>query len=99
MVSLLKYNNQHLRRGQALVEMLLALAIASFILPALLTGMVTSRTGKPQQMQRQQATALLREASDAVRSIRDQNWTGLATNGTYHPVLGSSWSLVSGSEN
>src|SRR5258708_2718989 len=98
MVSLLKYNNQHLRRGQALVEMLLALALASLILPALLTGMVTSRAGKPQQMQRQQATALAREASDALRTMRDQDWTKVATNGTFHPVFLTNWSLSPGAE-
>ncbi|HZZ98693.1 MAG TPA: hypothetical protein VFG51_02045 [Candidatus Saccharimonadia bacterium] len=92
---------KHLRSqaGQLLIELLLALGIASLVLPALLTGIVASREGKPQQTQRLQATALMREASEAMRSVRELAWAGISTNGTYHlDFSGGHWNLVSGSE-
>jgi len=89
----------HSQAGQLLVEVLLSLAIASLVLPALLTGVIASREGKPQQMQRLQATALMREASEAVRAVRDKNWAEVATDGEYHPeFLDGQWILVSGAQ-
>src|SRR6185503_12415280 len=36
---------------------------------------------------------------ESVRSIREQNWNNVASDGTYHPEISSDhWSLVSGSE-
>ena len=80
--------------GQSLIELLVAIGLAAIILPALLTGFVSSREGKAQQFQRLEATALLRESEEAVRSIREKGWTFITTNGTYHPSTnGSTWSL------
>jgi len=87
-----------LQAGQSLVEILLAMGLAVIILPALLTGLVSSRQGKAQQTQRTQAVYLLNETVDAVRSVREKGWAGFAVNGTYHPVIsGSSWTLATGS--
>lgn len=87
------------RSGQSLVEVLLAMAIASFVLPALLTGVVSGREGKAQQIQRQQAVALMTEAVEAVRSVREKGWAGFAIDGIYHPDTSSgSWGLVLGTE-
>src|SRR3989344_3415432 len=89
----------HYQFGQSLIEIIIAIALASLLLPALLTGLVASREGKAQEEQRLQATALLREAEDAVRSVREQNWSNISPIGTYHPqVSGSAWSLAAGSE-
>ena len=88
----------HLQRGQSLVEIILAMGLAAIILPALLTGLVTSRQGKAQQAQRTQAVYLLNETVDAVRSSREKGWILFANNGTFYPVIfGSNWTLVSGS--
>lgn len=85
--------------AQSLVELLLAIALTSVILPGLLTGFVTSREGRAQQNQRQDATALMREAMEAVRSVRNRGWINVSTNGTYHPAVSSSqWTLSAGSE-
>lgn len=85
--------------GQALVELMLAMALTSILLPALLTGLVASREGRAQLSQRVQATFLLVEAREAIRSVRERGWTALATNGTFHPIISSSiWTLVSGPE-
>jgi len=86
------------QKGQSLVEIILAMGLAVIILPALLTGLVSSRQGKAQQTQRTQAVYLLNETVDALRSSREKGWIGFAVNGTFHPAIsGSSWTLVPGS--
>lgn len=89
----------HSQSGQSLIELLLAIGLMAIILPALLTGFISSREGKAQEGQRLGATALLREAEEAVRSVREKDWNTFALNGTFHPVVsGSAWSLASSSE-
>lgn len=85
--------------GAALVELLVALALTTLLLPALITGFVSARQGRVQQSERSQATMLVREAREAMRVIRERGWEYISVNGTYHPeVSGSSWILVPGSE-
>ncbi|MBI3380278.1 hypothetical protein HY029_06000 [Candidatus Gottesmanbacteria bacterium] len=87
------------QKGQTIVEFLIAIGLASIFLPALLTGLVASREGKAQQTQRLEATTYLKEAEEAIRSVRETNWSSIAVNGTYHPVIsGNTWSLGSNSE-
>ncbi|HSX09694.1 MAG TPA: hypothetical protein VLF93_06065 [Candidatus Saccharimonadales bacterium] len=84
--------------GQMLVELVMAIGIAAIILPALLTGLVTSRQGRPQQQQSLQATELFKETANAVREVRDNSWTTFAVDGTYHPtIVNNAWTLASGS--
>ncbi len=84
-----------LRAGQTLIELILVMGIAAIILPALLTGFVASRNGKPQQQQRLQAVSVLKETETAVKNIKNSNWNALSTNGTYHTqISGSQWSLA-----
>ena len=86
------------QNGQSLVEILLVIGLSALILPALLTGLVSSREGKAQQAQRTQAIYLLNETVDAVRSVREKGWASFAVNGTYYPLIsGSSWTLATGS--
>ncbi len=83
-----------------MVELLIAIGLMAVLLPALLTGLVSSRQGKAQQLQRIQAVSLLKEAEEAVRSIRNADWNSIATNGTYYPqISGSNWGLAAGIEN
>lgn len=85
--------------GQSLIELLLAIAFAGIVLPALLTAFVSSREGKAQQGQRIDATLLFAQAEEAVRSVRESGWPNISVNGTYHPKLsGTTWQLASGSE-
>lgn len=87
------------KRGQLLVELLIAIGLTSIILPALFTGIVASREGKAQGAQRLKAIALLREGEDASRSVKTYDWETFAVNGTFHPVIsGSAWSLAANSE-
>lgn len=92
------------QKGISIVEILITIGLAAIIFPALLTGFVAARSGRAQQDERIQATALVKEAGEAVRVVREKDWTSFADlsnppNQIYHPALsGSSWSIVSGSE-
>lgn len=93
MEQLRRYNNQ----GQLLVELLVALAMMAILIPAVTAGFIASRQGKAQERQRLEATALAREAGEAVRVVRDAGWSNVATSGTYHPeIIGTTWILASG---
>jgi len=85
-------------KGQTLIELLLAIGLTAIILPAILTGLVASRSGKVQQALRLEAVALLKEAQEAVRNVREKDWNTFAVNGTFHPqISASSWILATGS--
>lgn len=82
-----------------LVEILLAIALTAIMLPALISGLLSSREGKAQQGQRVQAVALMKEAEEVVRNVRAQGWSLFSINGTYHPLIsGNVWTFASGSE-
>lgn len=88
-------------KGQSLVELLLIIGISAILLPALLTGLVSSRGGKAQQNQRIQAATLLKEATEAVRSVRESGWDNISTNGTYYPAIdpvSHAWKIILGTE-
>ena len=87
------------RNGQSLVELVIVMGLAAILIPVVFAGFITAQEGKPQQQQRAQATNLMREAEEALRSIRERDWTLVASTGTYHPVVSSgSWALAPGSE-
>lgn len=67
-----------LKKGQSLVEILVVIGLLSILLPALITGIVSSRGGEAQQKQRIDATALLKEGADAVRNIKYNDWNSFA---------------------
>lgn len=88
-----------IRSGQSLIELLVALGLSAILLPALLTGLVTSREGKAQQNQRVIASGLMKEADEALRVVREAGWVTFAVNGTFHPApSGNTWGLLAGSE-
>ncbi len=87
------------QRGATLVEVLVAIALTGIMLPALATALVTAHASRPTTIQQLQAASLVREAQEAVRSVREKGWSNVATDGIYHPVIsGSSWALTTGSE-
>src|SRR3990167_2676701 len=69
---LVTFNFWRSQSGQSLVEILIAIGLTGILLPALLTGLVSSREGKAQEGQRLQATALVRESEEAIRSVREK---------------------------
>lgn len=85
--------------GASLAEVLVAIALSGIMLPAFAEAALTSRAAQPAAAQHLQALSLAREAMEAVRSVREQSWSNIATDGTYHPVIsGSAWSLAAGPE-
>lgn len=87
------------RFGQSLVELVIVMGLAAILIPVVFAGFITAQEGKPQQQQRARATNLAREAEEALRSIRERDWTLVASTGTYHPIISSgSWALASGNE-
>lgn len=96
MVQLIK---DKFEKGQLIIELLIAFGLASILIPAVVLGFITGSSGRAQQQDRLTATGYLKEEEEAVRSLRDLDWSNVATNGTYHPVPGAnSWSLNPGSE-
>lgn len=92
---------QTMQKGQMLIEIMVALAISALFLPALLTGIVASQEGRAQAKLRFSATALLKEAEEAVRSVRDTGWTNVAAKQgmVTHPIVaGANWALADGIE-
>lgn len=83
-----------------MIEILLAITLLAVILPALLTGFISSEGGKPQENRRIEAIGLLKEAEEIVRSVRERDWTSFAVNGIYHPVVtvNNTWDLEPDSE-
>lgn len=82
-----------------LVELLVAIGLTAIMLPALATALVGAREGRAQENERLQATALLRETEEAVRSVREKGWANIATNGTYRPtIVSNGWGLTAGAE-
>lgn len=91
------------QKGQSLVELLIVIGLFVVIAPAILTGFVSSREARPQRERRLESLVLLREAEEALRTVREEDWANIDSNITmgsaYHPeIFGSTWTLVSGSE-
>lgn len=86
------------KKGQALVEMMVGLGIAAAIMPAIVTSFFAARGGSAQEEVRLMASARMREAREVLSLVKNDNWAALA-DGVSHPVLNSNvWSLASGSE-
>lgn len=97
-----KFNflNEYGFRGQLLVELLLAIALASVIFPAIAMGIMATRDGRAQQRQRLEALSFLNEAHEALRSVRERGWDSLYGPGTYYHQLsadGKQWEIATGS--
>ncbi|MDO8609914.1 MAG: hypothetical protein Q7R95_05160 [bacterium] len=85
--------------GESLIEIILAMSLMVIVLPALMVGLISSVDGKAQLYQRVQATSLIKESEEAIRSIKENGWSTFAVNGTYHATIsGSLWTLQPGSE-
>jgi type II secretory pathway pseudopilin PulG len=80
-------------KGQILAEILVALGIISIIIIAVYQLFAVTSQGKEFASRETQATALLQEQSEALKSVREKGWNQLAL-GLYYPfVNGTTWSL------
>ncbi|MFH0979378.1 MAG: hypothetical protein V1803_00285, partial [Candidatus Roizmanbacteria bacterium] len=84
-----------IKKGQTILELIIVMSLLAILLPVLLVGFTSSRSGKAQQQQRLQATALLKEVEEAVRTVRESGWNNIPANGNYYAQpSGSTWSLI-----
>lgn len=82
--------------GQTIIELLVIMAISAILLPALYYAFISARDGKVQQLKRFEAVNLLKETTEAVRTVRESGWDNINDNGTYYPrISGSTWVLTS----
>ncbi len=85
--------------GQTVVEVVVAFGLATIFLPLIVSGFAASRGGKVQQEQRNIATGYLEEGVSAARSVREEGWANVQSNGVFHPKLnGTRWALDLGQE-
>lgn len=85
--------------GSLLVEIILGLALMALIAPTLINGLITTRQGEPQQQQRLQAIALLKQTRESLRIIREKGWDTFSVDGIFHPqISGSTWNLLAGTD-
>jgi len=86
-------------KGIALIELLIAVAIASVIIGLAVQVMVLVRSSFLASNIRYVSRDLLDSTVDIIRSIKESSWDTLALEGIYHPVMsGNQWTLVSGDE-
>jgi type II secretory pathway pseudopilin PulG len=86
------------QKGFFLVEVVVAASIIATVLMLLLGSISNSVEASQRSLERTQASYLLEEGAEAVRSIRDTSWATIAalTNGTtyYLSWSGTAWSLT-----
>lgn len=86
-------------RGLALVEIVVVVAIIGITISSLYSLLVLSRATLSRHLRATQALALAQEGLEAVRNIRDQDWSNniepLGSGANYYLTLsGSSWALT-----
>ncbi len=93
---LLESVNMNNRRGQAILEIVIALAIFSFIAIAIVSLILGSLHGGQQGSQHLEADAFAQEGIEALRSIRDGAWNEVPSAQSGLTISGSQW-IASGS--
>lgn len=90
------------KRGQALVELLIALALLSLIFISITRLVIDINYGDLVNLQRVKAEGIAQEGIEAIKNIHGRSWQDLTNNITFpaHPVIASGqWQMDSGSEN
>jgi len=83
-------------KGQALIELILAIAIATVLLVTLTTGIIAVREGFSRSGKNMEAGILMQKEIEAIRSVRENGWNSISSPGTYHiEQSGNSWTAVS----
>jgi len=78
--------------GQALIELILAIAIASIFLAALATTVIAAREAFARSNKILEANLILQKEVEAIRSIKETAWNSIANPGTYHvEQSGNGW--------
>lgn len=90
------------KRGQALIELLIALGLLSLTFTATSRLFIDVSYGDLTGLQRIRAEGLAQEGIQALKSIHERSWNDLTAGITFptHPVIESGvWNLESGNEN
>src|SRR3990167_693719 len=83
--------------GQALIELILTIAIANLFLTGFVLGIIGVRETLKHASISSEAKLLLQKEVEALRSIKETSWNSFATPGTYHVVQsGNEWVVVAG---
>lgn len=83
--------------GQALIELVLAIAIATTLLAVLATGVIAAREGSARTSKSLEANIILQKEIEAIRSVRETAWNSITTPDTYHTQQsGNGWVAASG---
>ncbi|HEX7456413.1 MAG TPA: hypothetical protein VF303_03025, partial [Candidatus Nanoarchaeia archaeon] len=84
-------------RGQMLIELVLAVAIAVILLTVLTTGIIAAREGFVRSERHLEANIMLQKEVEALRSARETGWNSFSSPSTYHTQQsGSSWTVTTG---
>ena len=89
-------NKKSKNTGSLLVEVLLAVFIVTVALVGASVAVSASIETSRLSLRETQATYLLAEGAEAVRMVRDNNWTtfaALTLGTTYYPTYSSGWAL------
>jgi len=82
------------KKGIGLIEIIIASAVISIGLLSIISFLIFSRGVTFEAGRKTIAVSLAEEGIEAVRGIRDENWSAVSTSGTYYPVIsGNKWIL------
>lgn len=87
-----------MQKGQTLIELLITIALAAILMPALLGGFALARSGRAQQEQRIAAINIAKESEEAVRVAAANSWDNMADGTYYATTSGTTWQFLSGSK-
>jgi prepilin-type N-terminal cleavage/methylation domain-containing protein len=91
------YTSSTYKKGFSLVEVLVAVSIISLSVFAIMSSAQKSVKLSSQSLNKAQASYLLEEGAEAVKIVRDNNWStisGLTIGTTYYPTFtGGTWTL------
>jgi hypothetical protein len=84
-------------KGQALIELIVAIAVATTLLVALTAGVMAAREGFARSGKNFEAGNLMQQEVEAIRSIRETAWNSVSAPGIYHSEQsGNGWVAVPG---
>ena len=83
-----------MKKGQALIEVMVGMALAAALMPAVVTAFFAARGGTAQAELHLQAAARMRQTKEVLRILKQTSWGNVANNGTYHLTnAGGTWGI------
>ncbi len=86
--------------GQALIELVVSLSLASIVLTSVVLTMISAREGLSRAEKNLEASLLLTSISEAVKSIKETSWSSLVPGNNYYPqIVSDAWVATAGTTN